>query len=355
MTATSSTSDAIGQPPGVVVPVDRLRACVLRALAGSGIGADAAAAQADMLIEGNLRGRPSHGVQRLPTLIQRIRAGLAQATQKPDLNWRTESLLVVDGRRGLGPVVGTVALKAAIERCQESGVVIVAMRNVNHLGMLAPYVESAARQGRIGIGFTTSEALVHAWGGREPLIGTNPIAVGIPGAPEPVVLDMATSQISAGQIIDHRARDLPLPVGAAVDRHGVPTTDPEQAIEGALSPFGGAKGYGLGLAIELLVAALTSTATGKKVLGTLDSDHPSSKGDVFVVVDPAVADPDWNPDRFAAYLGQIRSSGSTSEDVLIPGDGARARRARAMADGITLPTDLWAAIRELAAGEDTRR
>lgn len=116
------------------------------------------------------------------------------------------------------------------------------------------------------------------------MLGTNPIAIGVPALPKPFVLDMATSLVSMGQIYDYAYRNAPIPNHWALDASGNPTTDAQAAREGAIAPFGEAKGYALGLAIEVLVAALTASALGRDVCGTLDSTNPCNKGDIFIVV-----------------------------------------------------------------------
>src|SRR5699024_3092522 len=115
----------------------------------------------------------------------------------------------------------------------------------NHMGMLAPYVEKAAKAGCIAIALTTSEALVHPWGGARALVGTNPIAVGVPTVKQPFVLDMATSEVSMGKVLYYAGRDECIPEGWGIGSSGSSTTNPSEVI--ALTPFGGPKGYGLGL------------------------------------------------------------------------------------------------------------
>jgi L-2-hydroxycarboxylate dehydrogenase (NAD+) len=334
----------------VTVSVEAARTVAARALIAAGADASAAKIQADMLIEGELRGRRSHGLQRLKVLTERLKAGLAQTRLQPILTWMSPSLLKVDGLHGLGPVVCDEVLRHLISRTQETGIAAATISNTNHLGMLAPYVEQVAEVGLLAIALTTSEALVHPWGGREALIGTNPIAIGIPAKPIPVVIDLATSQISVGQAINHLRAGEELPSGSALDAHGNQTNDPQLAIHGALSPFGGAKGYALGLGIELIVAALTGTATGKDVRGTLDASSPSTKGDVIIVLDPARTNPCWSDDSISSYLRTIRNSPPApgSSGVWIPGDGSRRSRDSALQSGLKLSSELWDLICSLA-------
>jgi L-2-hydroxycarboxylate dehydrogenase (NAD+) len=306
-----------------------------------------AAAQATLLVEGDLRGRHSHGIARLPTLIERIRRGLLRPGADAVFEWRTSAFVAIDGCHGFGPHVALAAIDALTSA---AGLAVAAIRRTSHLGMLAPYVERLTERGFIGVALTTSEALVHPSGGVAAMIGTNPIAVGVPSAEGgPFVLDMTTASISAGEILV-RARDgRQLPPGCAIDANGWPTVSAHDAVGGAISPFGGEKGYGLGLAIELLVGVLTQTALGRNVLGTLDAEHPATKGDLLLAFDPRALTGSEAGEYAAAYLAELRSlpAAPGSAGVFIPGDRSRALRARRLQDGIPLPIALWEAVGRL--------
>jgi LDH2 family malate/lactate/ureidoglycolate dehydrogenase len=336
----------------VMVEASRLREVVTSVLEREGATSDDAAAQAELLVEGDLRGHHSHGVRRLSVLVGRLRNGLVRSGDEPVQRWRTESTLDVDGLSGFGPVVARSAIGAITERAQTTGVAVAMIRNSNHLGMLAPYVEQIAAAGQIGIALTTSEALVHPWGGARPMVGTNPIGIGVPTAGAPLVLDMSTAAVSMGKVLDHAAQARPIPLGWAVDESGTPTTDARAAARGAVSPFGGPKGYALALALETLVATLTGSELGSRVRGTLDVEDECTKGDVFVAVSlerlglahmlPAVSE----------YLDEVRASGNDPHTRLdVPGDRARRTRADRLRTGIPLHPDVWATV--LALQEET--
>lgn len=330
-------------------PVNELRALAFTALSKAGVPHKHAKIQADLLIEGELRGLPSHGLLRLRRVIERIGAGLSAPDTKGSHTWAARNYLAVDGERGLGPVVAMEALDAIIGRAREDGIAIAAIHNANHLGALAYYVEYAAAQDITCIGLTISEALVHPYGGRKALIGTNPIAIGVPADPAPLILDMATSLVAMGKIYDYASKGLPIPLGWALDKSGDPTTDAEAAKSGAIAPFGGPKGYALGVAIEVLVASLTASAIGNKVRGTLDSTHPSNKGDVFI----AISAPKAGLARAIVngYLDELRSTApaEAGKPVLAPGDRARSSRERFLANGLDIDEKLYDDLQQLAA------
>lgn len=263
----------------MLVSTERIRETVEKLLVDQGVSLSNARVQANLLIEAELRGLPSHGLQRLPRLIARLRGGLAHPTTSGIGTWVRSGFLSVDGKRGLGPVVMMQAIEQLSQVVTEHGVALAGIRNANHIGMLAYYAEAAANRGLIAIILTTSEALVHPFGGTEAMLGTNPIAIGIPTGAEPFVLDLATSRVSMGKIHHYALTGDPIPDGWAVDAHGQRTTDPEAAKSGAIAPFGDdAKGYGLGLGIELLVAALAGSAFAPDVRGTLDATEIANKG-----------------------------------------------------------------------------
>jgi LDH2 family malate/lactate/ureidoglycolate dehydrogenase len=331
------------------VSAEEHQALSTRVLTGLGVPVAAARDQAELLLEGDLRGHASHGIRRLDMLAQRLRSGAVRALARPTSTWTTDSVLVVDGDGALGPPVARRAVEELVGRVAATGVAVAAVRNANHLGMLAPYVESMAASGVIGIALTTSEALVHPWGGTRAMVGTNPLAVAVPVPGEdPVVLDMATGQVSRGKVLDHAARGLQLAPGDAVDSAGVPTTDAALALDGAISPFGGPKGYALGLVLEVLVATLTRTALGDDVRGTLDPTDPSTKGDVFIALHPAAFGPGAAP--VASYLEAVRAAAPAPghERVLVPGDRARATRAANLANGVPVSHETWTRARQIA-------
>lgn len=317
----------------------------LTALEGAGVGAEAARLQTDLLLDAELRGVPSHGFLRLERIIARIGNGVADPRTRGQHSWRGDSFLSVDGQNGLGPVVAKHAADVAGERARRTGIAVAAISNNNHIGMLAWYAGAIAQAGLVSIVLTTSEALVHPFGGRVALLGTNPIAIGVPTDTGPFVIDLATSLVSMGEIHDKAHRGVAIPEGWALDAEGNSTTDPNAAKRGAIAPFGGAKGYALGLAFELLVTALTGSALGRNVTGTLNAENLCNKGDVFILIDPLSG----QGAALSAYLETIRQTPPAAgfDKVLIPGERGLALKAQRMAEGIPLADEVWTTMQRL--------
>lgn len=328
-----------------LVSVEECTLAALAALEGAGVCASPARLQTDLLLDAELRGVPSHGFLRLERIINRIGNGVADPKAKGIHTWRGDSFLSVDGQNGLGPVIAKHAADVAGERARQTGIAVAAISNNNHIGMLAWYADAIAQAGLVSIVLTTSEALVHPYGGRTALLGTNPIAIGVPTDNGPFVIDLATSLVSMGEIHDKAHRGVAIPEGWALDADGNATTDPNAAKKGAIAPFGAAKGYALGLAFELLVTALTGAALGRNVTGTLNADFACNKGDVFILIDPLSG----QGTALSAYLDTIRQTPPADgfDKVLIPGERGLALKAQRYAEGIPLADEVWDTMKRL--------
>jgi L-2-hydroxycarboxylate dehydrogenase (NAD+) len=334
----------------IVISAQDERAVIVHVLAKLGANEQERSIQADVLTEADLRGHHSHGLQRLSVLAARIKNRLIRVDVHPEFIWTADSVLSVDGKDGLGPFVADAALERAKSELGHRGIVAVAIRNSSHIGMIGYYCEKRAREGLICIAMTESEALVHPHGGKKALVGTNPIAIGVPSEHAPFVFDMATSTSAIGKIYASKHRGEPIPLGWAIDAEGNPTTDPDAALKGSLTPAAGPKGYGLGISIGILAGLLPGAEIGRLVLGTLDTEFRCTKGDFFLLLDPkAFAGGPMLASRVASYLNELRHSPPQTgfENVMVPGDRARQLREERLRSGIPIPKEIWLAAERL--------
>src|ERR1700676_3031515 len=337
------------ETPVVVSPEDE-RTLIVDVLSRLGASPPECSIQANVLTEGDLRGHHSHGLQRLPVLATRIKKRLIRVNVDPSYTWTADSVLSVDGKDGLGTFVAELALDVAKSAVGQRGIVAGAIRNSSHLGMIGYYCEKKAREGYICIAMTESEALVHPHGGTKALVGTNPIAIGIPSQAAPFVFDMATSTSAIGKIYASKHRGEPIPSGWAIDAAGNPTTEADEALKGSLTPAAGPKGYGLGISIGILAGLLPGGEIGRLVLGTLDTDSRCTKGDFFLLLNPgAFPGGPTLASRVASYLDELRHSPPQTgcKSVIVPGDRARQLREERLRSGIPLPKEVWSAAERL--------
>lgn len=248
---------------------------------------------------------------------------------------------LVDGDRGLGHVVAAASMDLAMERAAECGVGIVVARNSNHFGPAAYYASMAVERGMIGHVVTTTPALMVAWGGRDPVIGNNPFAYAIPaGRHPPIVVDMALSVVAKGHVREALADGEQLPAGWAVDADGEPTTDPAAALQGAVLPMAGHKGYALAVVGELLAGALPGALGSFGVARSLAMGGGSwGIGHLLMAVDVtafrSLQDFTDDVDRVAAALKAARPGGGGRE-IVLPGEREHALRQERRRTGIPL-------------------
>ncbi len=316
---------------GLAVPVGLLQAWTARLVEELGTPSDIAADVAEVLVASDKRGIASHGTARLPNYIALIEAGVMDPAARPALDGGRPALTRFDARNGWGHHAGRVALDAAIEATRELGLAAATVRNTNHFGIAGWYALRAAAAGLIGISLSNTSPLVAPTRARQPLIGTNPIALAAPaGRFGSFCLDMATSTIPRGRIEVAARRGELLPVGWAIDADGRAATTPEAALGGALHPLGGEeatgghKGYGLALAVDLLTGVLAGASFGPNIVGLFSTDGPSDLGQTFIVIDPAAVDaPGAFEARLEGYLGQLVAAPTVPDApgrVLIPGE-----------------------------------
>jgi LDH2 family malate/lactate/ureidoglycolate dehydrogenase len=335
--------------------VARFDPCVLarfvaNLLLGLEVPASDAALVADCLVSAELEGQSSHGLSRLPLWAERLREGLI--TARPELRVVRESAATVllDAGNALGPVAGARAMQLACERARAAGVGVCAVRHSNHLGSLGWYVERAAGEGLIGLATTNTPPAMAPPGGRRPYLGTNPIAAGFPTSDEPVVVDLATSQVARGRLLQAARSGRAVPLGWALDAEGHPTTDPQLGIDGSLVPMGGAKGFALALVVEVLSGVLAGAGVGPQVAGTYaSSDRVSDVGHLLVAIDAEAFGPGFRErmDGLAAGIRAVEPVDPGSP-IRLPGDRRREERARRMVSGIDLPAALVDELNRIA-------
>lgn len=276
-------------PEGRRFPVAAMLAFTRDVLLAHGVPSADAEIAAKQMIEADLTGFDAHGIFRLTTYCSWLKSGRVNPRANIKVLQRSAATALVDGDDGIGHLVMTYAMNLAIELARQSGVGWVGARNSNHAGAAGIYAEMAVPHGMVGI-YAAVSTLNHMapWGGAEALMGTNPIAIAIPAGKEaPVVLDIATSVSSFGNIRQHLVTGEPLKEGWVVhSKTGEPIIDPKKVKEGVLLPIGGHKGSGLALMIGLLAGVLNGAAFGRDVIDvTKPGKEPTNTGQFVVALD----------------------------------------------------------------------
>ncbi len=306
------------------------------------------------MVEADLVGADAHGIFRLPQYIRRIEGGAVNRTPNITVNRTAAATALVDGDNGMGHLVMSQAAATAVDLARESGVGWVGVRRSNHAGPASLYAAMPVTHGMVSLYSAVANANHMApWGGNELLLGTNPLAIGIPaGDGPPVLLDIATTVVSYGTIKNYVLQGKTMPAGWMIDRAtGVSLTDSARSGEGTLLPIGGYKGAGLSMVLGLLAGTLNGAAIGRQVVDFNADDHSATNTGHFIValdiarfLDPAV---------FAAgvlaHLNELRESGRLPgvEIIRLPGDERARRRERRVQEGVPIVPALQSKLEEL--------
>ena len=334
-------------------PPERLREFIAAVLTALDVLPDHAQIVAQRMVDADLRGRTGHGLIRLRPYCTRIRAGGYNLRPAIQVRNDTPVSALVDGDNALGQVVVTQAVQLAITKAKTSGIGWVATVHSNHAGAAGIYTAMALQAGLGAMYFAVANTNgMPPWGGRERLLGTNPLAVAFPGGSEgPFELDIATTVASHGTIEVKARAGEPLPEGWVADMDGNPITDPARAEEGFLLPIGGYKGAGLNFMIGAFAGVMTGAAFGRDVV-EFRHDHvtPTNTGQSVMVFRPDLfISADEYDTRMSAILREFRTSESSSDQpIRLPGDNARATVARNLEAGIPVPANLLTQLNDLA-------
>lgn len=297
---------------------------------------------ADCLVSANYQGIDTHGVARLPTYMRRLAQGAIDPHGTPTRRGGTGAVAIIDGNNALGPVAAQAGMEEAINLASEHGVAYVGVCNSNHFSYAAHYCEHAAAHGLIGICSSGGEPTVAPWGGVQAFFTNSPLALATPTGTDPIVVDLATSVSSRGSIMLAKMLNQQIPIDWALDKGGRPTTDPVAALEGSVLPLGGAKGYALIVALEVLNSVLSGGRMAPHIGSQAEQDGaPAGVSHFFIAINPAALMP------YDEYIARIDTLAATLKDapatdpgapIRLPGERRRQTAVDRMTNGIPIPT-----------------
>ncbi len=322
-------------------------------LIAAGVDRQEAPIIAQSLVWMNLAGRDTQGVARLPAYLKRLALGLIASPCNPELIRKSDTTWIVNGRHGFGHYLGHLAMLKAVEIATQHGVGLVGVRESNHFGAAAYYAELAAQRGQIGLALSNSVPLVAPPGGVAPVLGTNPFAFAAPVKDGHSILVDFSTAMTAGSVLRKAIEDnQPIPEGVVIDAEGNPTTNLQDATNGVLLPFGGAKGFCLGLMVEILSGVMTGAAISHEIASLYkDFSKQSNLGHLFIAIDIAKLMPlELYFDRMDVLLSFLKGVKKQHgvDEIHIPGENRWQNRQRQLQDGIALDSKAIKSLNELA-------
>ncbi|WP_108815242.1 Ldh family oxidoreductase [Loktanella sp. Alg231-35] len=310
------------------------------ALSAHGAGDMQAAAVAKAVARAEALGNVICGLYYLESYCTQLASGRVNGTVTPAVSRPRPSAVLADAKLGFAQPAFAMALPEAIAAALENGVATLAVAHAHTCTSLGYFTEQIAAAGLIGLGFTNASPVVAPPGGNARVIGTNPIAMTVPGEDAPVMhFDFSTSAVALGKITMAKAAGETIPLGWAVDSDGQPTTDPDAALKGALVSAGGYKGWGFGLMAELLAAGMTGSVNSIDVSGLKVAEgQPHDLGQFYILMDPGTYHAD-----FGARFARVAEAVAAQEGARIPGAD------RHVMTEVDVPEALWASVLRLSA------
>ena len=312
------------------------------ALLAHGVAREHVRAIADNVTTAERDDAKSHGLFRIPFYVRTINKNKVTLDAVPTVKELSPSVVQVDAGNGFAPLALEIGAGPLIEKARQNGVAALATVRCYHIAALWPEAERIAAAGLVAFAFTGSIRFVAPAGGIKPLYGTNPMAFAWPrqGRP-PVIFDQSSSASARGEIMLHQRDGEPIPQGWAIDVDGRPTTDPDAGLAGAQLPFGGYKGAGIALMVELLTGALIGDVFSFEADAIDRDDSVGCIGGHFMLAIDPLGCVDHG-DR----AGQLAHAEKLFEEILsqdgtrLPADRRYAARERTATEGVVIPRSL---------------
>lgn len=314
------------------------------ALLANGLEAQASEIIADIVTRAEADACRSHGLYRIEGYVAGLRSGRINPGARPRIEKLRPGMIRVNADGGFAPVAAEAARQTLIAATRECGIAAMAITQAHHFSALWADLEPLVDAGLVAWAFVVGQCSVAPHGGKERLMGTNPMGFGWPRPGKPAFLfDFATSGAARGEVELKRIAGEPLPPGWAIDKAGAPTTDPAEALAGALLPFGGHKGSALSMMVELIAAPLIGELTSRQVAAMNIADGgPPPGGELLIALDPQV---------FAASVAAevFFADAEAQAGLRLPAARRHLARRRSQVEGVTVPVDLVERIRALVA------
>ncbi len=264
-------------------------------------------------------GSLSHGLFRLPAYVSGLKSGKINGKARPEIKKISPSVFKVLGNNCLAPIVLNKSIPELVKAAKENGVAVLAINNSHHMAAMWPETEAIAEQGLVAFACTSYKPAVAPAGAIKPLYGTNPISFAWPRKGKtPVVYDMATASMAMGEVQVAKREGHKVPLGTGLTKEGKETTDPgEIADGGVLLPFGGYKGSGIAMMVELLAGALVGDNFSYETAAKDNNDGgPPSGGEFVLAISPdKLSGKDWD-NHSSEFFDKMKSM----DGVRLPGE-----------------------------------
>ncbi len=322
--------------------LEQVEALALRRLCDSGATLAQAGPVARSIRAAERDGVRSHGLMYLPVYAEHLACGKVDGRAEPRLSQPRAGAVVVDAAHGFAHPAIDLGLPPLIAAARGCGIAALTLSRSYNCGILGHHAERIAEAGLVGLCFTHAPASIAPVGGRVPVIGTNPVALAVPDGRGGAgfVLDQSASVVAKSEVILRARKGEAIPEGWALDAAGQATRDPAAALQGSMLPAGGAKGFGMGLIVEVLASALAGAVPSRAASPfSGPNGGPPGTGQCFIALEPMAFAP-----GFVERITTLAAAIDQQAGARLPGARRRAARARSDAAGVEVDADLAARL-----------
>ncbi len=281
------------------------------------------------------------GLYYLESYCMQLLSGRVNGKAIPEVFKPKPGSVLVDAKYGFSQAAFCIGLPNAIKAATENGIALLGISHAHTCTSLGFFTKQIAESGFVGIGFANASSVVAPPGGKKPVLGTNPIAMSVPKKGGGILFqfDQSTSAVALGKITKAKAAGEAIPLGWAVDSRGDPTSNPSEALKGSLVSTGGYKGWGFGLMVEVMAAALTGSVNSLDVKGLKEkTGPPHDLGQTYILIDPTV----FTENDFWDRIKRVQTAVNEEENARLPGDSL------VYNDPVEIDSMTWARVLELS-------
>ena len=320
---------------------------IFDALTGAGTAAENAGYFTEAILDTELSGLEGHGFYWLQYYCEHVKSGKVDGKVKPKIKKLSRVTFRADARHGFAHPAIAKGFEKLIPAARKHGIAALAVHNSYNAATLGFHTGYLARHGLVAFGFTNSIAAIAPFGGKKPVIGTNPLSFAVPAPKGKIafLIDQSSSAVAwtAVKRAAEEGRDIPL--GWAIDQEGKPTADPNEGLAGSMAPSGGYKGFGQGLIVEVMCAAMTGALLGTEMSSFVENDgKPIDNGQFFIALDPA----GFSGGAFDKTIRRLTKSILSQEGARLPNTRRIENHKRLSKEGLKIDKALYEKLKSFS-------
>jgi (2R)-3-sulfolactate dehydrogenase (NADP+) len=324
------------------------RKLINEALTGAGTSPANAAYFTEAILDTELSGLEGHGFYWLQYYCAHVKSGKVDGKAKPTIKKLSPVAFRVDASRGFAHPAIEAGFARLIPAARKNGIAAMAVHNSYNSATLGFHTGYLARQGLIAFGFTNSAPVIAPVGGSTPVIGTNPLSFAVPGKRKgsiALLVDQSSSAVAWTAVKRAADEGRAIPLGWALDPKGQPTTDPVLGLAGSMAPSGGYKGFGQGLIVEVMCAAVAGALRGPQMGSFMENDgKPIGCGQFFIAIAPEM----FSGGAFAAQVAALATSITAQKGARLPNARREANQKRLRREGLPITRALYERLKSFA-------